>query len=164
LVEFLLRGGFVEGHGHRFRAAVGRAGVTPHKREGDEATPAGRLTLERVLYRADKLRAPTCRLPIEPIGRDDGWCDDPADAAYNKPVRLPYKARHENLWRNDDLYDVIGVLDWNRAPIIPGRGSAIFLHVASRDDAPTAGCVALALADLLACLAAGMTALEVLKA
>ena len=83
---------------------------------------------------------------------EDGWCDDPDDAAYNRPVRLPYAASHERLWRDDGIYDVIVVLGHNDDPPVPGRGSAIFLHVARPDYGPTAGCVALALADLLTVL------------
>jgi L,D-peptidoglycan transpeptidase YkuD (ErfK/YbiS/YcfS/YnhG family) len=161
LVEFVYRDGLLEGAGMRLRAVCGRAGVSAHKEEGDGATPAGRLALLRVLYRADRLRAPRCAVPVEPIGPADGWCDDVADAAYNKPVRLPYAGRHEALWRADRIYDVVGVLGWNTAPIVPGRGSAIFLHVATPDFGPTAGCIALALADVLACLAAGLTGIEV---
>ncbi len=146
----------------RLRAVCGRAGVSEHKEEGDGATPAGRLALLRVLYRADRLRAPHCAVPVEPIAPADAWCDDPADPAYNKQIRLPYAGRNEALWRTDGIYDVIGVLDWNLAPIIPGRGSAIFLHVATPDFSPTAGCIALALPDVLKCLAAGLTRIEVM--
>jgi L,D-peptidoglycan transpeptidase YkuD (ErfK/YbiS/YcfS/YnhG family) len=70
-------------------------------------------------------------------------------------VRLPHEARYEELWRRDALYDLIGVLGWNDRPVQPGRGSAIFLHVARPDYGPTEGCVALAprdLADVLATL------------
>lgn len=144
-----------------FRAALGRRGVTEHKAEGDGATPVGLMPLRRVLYRADRLRAPDCAVPVEPIAENDGWCDDPLSADYNRLVRLPQDAHHEELWRTDGLYDVIGVLGWNDAPVVKGRGSAIFLHVARSDYAPTDGCVALALADLLHVLAAGITQLLV---
>ena len=77
-------------------------------------------------------------------------------------MRLPHEARCEALWRPDGLYDVIGVLGWNDAPVERGRGSAIFLHVARPDYGPTEGCVALALPDLLQVLAAGVTELLVL--
>lgn len=143
------------------RVALGRAGVTLHKEEGDGATPAGVLTLRRVLYRADRLRPPDCAVPIEPIGESDGWCDDPSHRDYNHMIRLPHEAHHEELWRTDGLYDVIGVLGWNDAPVVRGRGSAIFLHVARLDYAPTQGCVALALGDLLWLLAARVTAVAV---
>lgn len=140
-----------------FRAALGRRGVTEHKVEGDGATPVGLLPLRRVLYRADRLRAPDCAVPVEPIAENDGWCDDPLSADYNRMIRLPQDVHHEELWRADGLYDVVGVLGWNDAPVVKGRGSAIFLHVARPDYAPTEGCVALALPDLLRVLAAGLT-------
>ncbi len=161
LVEFVLQDGILAGAGLRARAAHGRGGVVAHKREGDGGTPAGMLRLVRVLYRADRLAPPACAVPLEPLSPHDGWCDDGADAAYNRPVRLPYAARHEALWRADAVYDVIGVLDWNLDPVVPGRGSAIFLHVATPDYAPTAGCVALALADVLAVLRAGLSGILV---
>jgi L,D-peptidoglycan transpeptidase YkuD (ErfK/YbiS/YcfS/YnhG family) len=161
LAEFLLRDGLLTGAGLRCRAAIGRAGVARHKQEGDGGTPTGTLRLMRVLYRADRLRAPACAVPVEPIGPDDGWCDDPISPAYNRMVRLPFAARHEVLWRGDALHDIVGVLDWNLSPVIAGNGSAIFVHVATPDYAPTAGCVALAKPDLLACLAAGLTHLVV---
>ena len=66
-----------------------------------------------------------------------------ADRRYNRPVRLPYPARHERLWRDDRLYDVVVVLDYNLARPRPGAGGAIFLHIATPDFSPTAGCIAL---------------------
>ncbi len=145
-----------------FRCALGKGGVRRDKREGDGATPAGLLPLRRVLWRADRGTAkPRCAVPVEPIAPGDGWCDDPAHPDYNRPVRLPHPARHEELWRSDAVYDIVGVLGWNDAPVERGRGSAIFLHLARPDHAPTGGCVALAEPDLRAVLAAGLTGLEV---
>ena len=145
------------------RASLGRAGVraADAKQEGDGATPAAVLPLRRVLFRADRLAAPACAVPIEPIAPTDGWCDDPAHPDYNRMVRLPHPASGEALWRDDAVYDLIGVLGWNDAPAVPGRGSAIFLHVARPDFAPTDGCVALAPADLRRVLAAGLREIEV---
>lgn len=137
----------------RLRCALGAAGVTGVKREGDKATPAGRFPLRRVLYRPDRLAAPQTALPVAPIRPQDGWCDAPGDPRYNEPVTLPYAASHERLWRDDRLYDIVVILGYNDAPPIAGKGSAIFLHVARPDYAPTEGCVALALADLEAVLA-----------
>jgi L,D-peptidoglycan transpeptidase YkuD (ErfK/YbiS/YcfS/YnhG family) len=144
-----------------FRCALGRGGIRPGKEEGDGATPTGLLPLRRVLYRADRLTAPACAVPVEPIGPQDGWCDDPADPAYNRPVRLPYPGRHEALWRADHVYDIVGVLGWNDDPVLRGRGSAIFLHLARPDHAPTEGCVALDLPDLRALLAMGLSGILV---
>ena len=144
-----------------FRAASGKGGRAAHKREGDGATPIATLPLRRVLYRADRVARPRCAVPVMPLAPHDGWCDDPADRAYNLPIRLPYDARHEALWRSDAVYDVIGVLGWNDAPVVRRAGSAIFLHVARHDYHPTEGCVALALPDLLAVLAGGLTAIRI---
>ena len=133
----------------RFRCALGRGGVRPDKSEGDGATPVGRLAIRSVLYRPDRLEPPVTRLPCRALRDDDGWCDDPADAAYNRPVRRPYAGRHEVMWRDDAVYDIVAVLGWNDDPVVPGAGSAIFLHLARPGYEPTEGCVALALADCL---------------
>ena len=147
--------GVVEAGPRLSRCALGLNGViaSREKREGDGRSPAGIWPLRRVLYRPDRGPEPATRLPICPLGPGDGWCDDPADAAYNRPVTLPYPASAESLWREDGLYDLLVVLGHNDTPVRPGAGSAIFLHVATPDHAPTLGCVALARADLVALLA-----------
>lgn len=132
--------------------ALGRGGRSSGKREGDGATPVGAFYCRRVYWRPDRLAVPATALACRALTPRDGWCDDPADPAYNHPVALPYPGRSEALWRADGVYDVIVPLGYNDAPVAPGRGSAIFLHVARPDFAPTEGCVALALADLLAFL------------
>ena len=136
----------------RLRCAVGSGGIVRDKREGDGGTPAGTWAMREVLFRGDRLAEIVTALPTRELGPDDGWCDDPADPAYNQPVTLPYRAHCEQLWLEDRVYDVIVPLGYNDDPVVPGRGSAIFLHVARRDYAPTAGCVAVALPDLLALL------------
>lgn len=147
--------GFLVWPGGRVRAAIGRAGLraAEAKREGDGATPIGAWPLRRVLWRADRLAAPATRLPIAPLEPEDGWCDAPGDPNYNRPVRHPYPASAERLWREDRLYDVLAVLGYNDAPVRPGAGSAIFLHVAGDNYPPTEGCVAVALRDLRRVLA-----------
>jgi L,D-peptidoglycan transpeptidase YkuD (ErfK/YbiS/YcfS/YnhG family) len=132
----------------RFRCALGKGGLKRNKREGDGATPIGAWPMRRLLYRADRMTAPATRLPSAPIAPQDGWCDDPADPAYNRPVRLPFGGRHERLWREDEIYDLLVVLGHNDDPVVAGLGSAIFLHVARGDYRPTEGCVALVHADL----------------
>jgi|SRR5579863_164185 len=135
------------------RAALGRAGVTTAKREGDHRTPAGSFPMRQLLYRPDRLTPPGTRLPRRALTPRDGWCDAPDDPRYNQLVELPYPASHEALWRDDEIYDLIIPLGYNDDPVVPGRGSAIFLHVARPDWSGTEGCVALARADLLAVLA-----------
>ncbi len=141
--------------------ALGAAGTRVDKAEGDKATPTGLLWLRRVLYRADRGPAPACAVPREPLAPDDGWCDDPSHADYNTPVRLPHPARHERLWREDGLYDLLGVLGWNDDPVVRDRGSAIFLHVAHPDGRPTEGCIALAPDALRLVLAGGLAAIRI---
>ncbi len=145
--------GSAKWRGRTYRCALGKSGITATKREGDGASPMGCFALRRVLYRADRLEAPATGLPIAAIAPDDGWCDAPDDAAYNQPVHLPHPASAETLWREDEVYDLIVVLGHNDAPVVPGCGSAIFLHVARPNFAPTAGCVAFAHDDLLEILA-----------
>ena len=135
------------------RCAMGPAGPAASKREGDGTTPVGRFAFRHLLYRPDRLRPPVTGLHASPISPGDGWCDDPADSLYNRPVRLPYRAHHERLWRDDEVYDLIVVVGHNDDPVVPGAGSAVFLHVARPDFSPTAGCIVLAKHDLLSLLA-----------
>lgn len=133
--------------------ALGRSGIRAAKVEGDGATPVGRFPLRRALYRPDRIAAPVSSLRVDPIDPEDGWCDAPDDPAYNRPVRLPYPASHETLWRDDGLYDVIVVVGHNDDPVVPGAGSAVFLHCIRPGGGATAGCVAVDRAVLIALLA-----------
>lgn len=141
--------------GRSFSCATGRGGIiaASEKREGDGATPAGVWPMREVYYRADRLFKPNTLLPVHALNPADGWCDAPLDANYNRPVKHPYPSSAERLWREDNIYDVIVVLGYNDAPIERGRGSAIFLHAAPPDFSKSAGCVTLALDDLLVVLA-----------
>lgn len=132
----------------RWPCALGRAGISAFKREGDGATPRGHFRILKAYYRPDQfLRIPTA-LRLIAISRDGGWCDAPGDANYNCPVRLPYRASAEQLWRSDGLYDVILVIDYNLRPRSRGRGSAIFLHIARPGYTPTEGCIAVSKAHM----------------
>ena len=160
-IAHLTPDGLLRFRGETLRCALGAGGIRADKQEGDGATPLGLLPIRRVLFRADRGARPATALPAELIAPDDGWCDDPGHADYNRQVRLPHPARHERLWREDAVYDVIGVLGWNDAPVRRGRGSAIFLHLARPGLPPTEGCVALPGADLRRLLAQGLAVIEV---
>jgi len=126
------RGGFIDG-------TLGR--------EGDEKTPLGNYSLRFGLYRADRLPQPRSSLTFRHLREEDGWCDDSANPAYNRFVRLPYPASHEKLWRDDGIYDIILVMSHNDSPPQKdkngaGLGSAVFIHVAQADDRQTLGCIA----------------------
>ncbi len=133
--------------------ALGRGGIKADKREGDGATPRGTFRLVRVWWRADRHPRPATLLPVRHIKPDDGWCENPADRRYNRPVRLPPRAKADRLARQDELYDFIIEIDHNTRPRVAGRGSAVFIHVARPGFAPTAGCVALTTSALRRLLA-----------
>ncbi len=136
--------------GRPTRCALGKGGVVAAdaKREGDGCSPLGIWTIRRILYRPDKSALPDTGLPTKALERDDGWCDAPMDPAYNRPVKLPHVASAEKMWRDDDVYDLVGVLAHNDDPPVSGLGSAIFLHLAKPDYSPTEGCVALNREDM----------------
>lgn len=136
--------GLVSIGGTAFPCALGRAGISTRKREGDGTTPHASMHPYMVFFRADRRRSGIgpLRLPAIPIRAHLGWCDAPLDARYNRPVRLPFAASHEAMFREDRLYDVCIVLDWNIRPRTRGRGSAIFLHLARPGMKPTEGCIA----------------------
>jgi L,D-peptidoglycan transpeptidase YkuD (ErfK/YbiS/YcfS/YnhG family) len=122
--------------------ALGRSGTTHRKREGDGASPVGRFALLQAFYRADRGPRPRTGLRLRQVRATDGWCDDARDRRYNRLVALPFPGSYEAMWRDDHLYDVVIDIGWNRGPIVRGRGSAIFMHLARPGFEPTAGCVA----------------------
>jgi L,D-peptidoglycan transpeptidase YkuD (ErfK/YbiS/YcfS/YnhG family) len=127
----------------RILCALGPAGVVRRKREGDGGTPAGRFRLLFGYFRPDRLRPAAGGVPLRPMRRDTGWCEDPASANYNRPVRAPSRDATDRMWRQDDLYDLTFVLDQNFTRRAKGRGSAIFFHLARPGLTPTAGCIAI---------------------
>ncbi len=133
----------------RVRCAIGRGGRRAVKREGDGATPLGHFALTYAYYRPDRIVRPRIPLPLRALRRDDGWCDAVADRNYNRHVRHPYAASAEHMWREDGLYDLVVVLDYNLRPRVAGRGSAIFLHCAREGYAATEGCIAVRRNDLI---------------
>src|SRR5690606_30148955 len=117
-------------------------GVRALKREGDGGTPLGRMRLVAGYYRPGRLASLRSGLTLSRIRPDDGWCDAPGDASYNRPVRLPFRAGHERMMRADPLYDSCIVLDYTLRPRRRCMGSAIFFHIAHADFRPTEGCIA----------------------
>ena len=129
--------------GQSWSCQLGRTGRSVLKREGDGATPTGLYRLEEVYYRPDRMPRPQTRLPVKRITAQTGWCDDPADRNYNRPVTLPYPASHEKLWRDDHVYDLLVTLSHNTRPRRMNFGSAVFLHLSTPAHTPTQGCIAL---------------------
>ena len=139
----------LEFEGKRYTCTIGENGFTDTPKEGGKATPLGVYALRECWYRADRLQKPKTSLPLKVINENDGWCDDPAHPDYNRHVKLPFSALHETLWRAEHIYDIIVPIGFNDNPVIPGKGSAIFFHLAKPDYSPTLGCVAIALPDML---------------
>ena len=135
-----------------FKAAIGKNGViaAEDKVEGDLKTPKGRYRVTHGFYRPDKMDCPKSIILFTALDPSFGWCDEPSHPLYNQHVIKPFDASHEDLWRGDDVYDVILVTDHNTNPTVPGKGSAVFIHIAREDFTPTAGCLALRKEDLLA--------------
>lgn len=147
---------------NRYRCAIGHGGIRTNKKEGDGATPAGVWPIRSVLYRADRVRLPKLAFDVREIASDDGWCDAAADPMYNRPVKLPYAASAEKLWRDDGIYDVVVVLGYNDKPVVPERGSAIFMHIARPNYTSTLGCIAFARENLLEILSRATPATRVI--
>lgn len=151
--DILVKGNTLYFAGEEFKCAVGKNGITPQdqKREGDGKTPAGTYSLVEAWFRPDRIDHVVTDLPMFKITDKDGWCDASDDINYNKHVELPYPVSHEELYRQDHLYDLFAVINYNYPDAKPGLGSAIFFHIAREKDegfGPTAGCVALKRDDL----------------
>lgn len=150
--------GLLHVNGTIFPCAIGKSGAceAAEKREGDGCTPLGEWPIRAVLLRPGTEYAPPANLPWRWLRPADGWSDDSADPAYNRPVRHPHGFSAERMWRYDTLYDAVLVLGYNDNPPMAGAGSAIFLHL--RGPKPTEGCVAIdrdAMSALLARLTPG---------
>jgi len=135
--------------GKEYLCALGRGGMGVKECEGDGLTPLGVWSIRQGFYREDRIKKPKSCISFTSITKDMGWCDAPQDLLYNQLVKLPFESSHEILWRDDPLYDLILVLGYNDAPVISGKGSAIFMHIAQQEYTPTAGCIALNQSDLL---------------
>ena len=146
------KSGYLKYKNLKFRCSLGRAGIGKKKKEGDGITPKGKFRILKIYYRFDRIKKFSTNIKKIKIKKNMGWCDDPNSRFYNKLISLPNKDHHEKLYRSDNTYDVLVVLNYNMDPIIKGKGSAIFIHIAKKQFKPTAGCVALNKADLLSLL------------
>jgi L,D-peptidoglycan transpeptidase YkuD (ErfK/YbiS/YcfS/YnhG family) len=127
---------------YKLRCSIGKRGISIKKREGDKKTPKGEFKLKYILYRKDRIINIKTKLKKIVIKKKMLWCDDPNSSYYNKIINYPSKYRAEKLWRNENIYDIIIVIDYNLNPVIKNKGSAIFLHIAKKKYQPTKGCIA----------------------
>lgn len=127
----------------KFRCSLGKAGIKIKTKEGDNITPKGIFKILKLYYRPDKINKIDTALKKIKIKKNMGWCDDPESKYYNKEIKIPNKFSYEKLYRNDSVYDLIIVLNYNIRPTVKNRGSAIFIHIAKNKYPPTKGCIAL---------------------
>ena len=128
---------------YKLRCSIGKRGISINKKEGDKKTPKGEFKLKYILYRKDRILDLKTRLKKIVIKKRMGWCDDPNSNYYNKIINFPSKYSAEKLWKKENVYDIIIVIDYNLNPVIKNKGSAIFIHIAKRKYQPTNGCIAL---------------------
>ena len=134
---------------YKVKCSVGKRGISPKKKEGDLKTPVGQYKIKYILYRKDRIKKIQSKLRKIVIKKNMGWCDDPKSKKYNKLINLPFKYSYEKLFKRENIYDIVLVLNYNMSPIKKNKGSAIFIHVAKKDYKKTQGCVAVRKTDLL---------------
>ena len=143
------KSGYLKYKNLKFRCALGKAGIGKKKIEGDNITPKGTFNIVKIYYRDDRVKKISSKFKLIKITKKLGWCDDPKNKEYNKLINSSTKYSHEKLYRKDNIYDLILVLNYNMSPIIKNKGSAIFIHVANKNYKKTAGCVALKKSNLI---------------
>ena len=148
-MKLVVKNGFLIDKDEKYKCSIGYNGLSNNKSEGDGCTPIGTFKINKILFRPDKINNHRFNLQSEIIEKKDGWCDDIHSDFYNQKITFPFECSAEHLYRNDDLYDIVCIIDYNLSPIIKGKGSAIFLHVASKNYLPTQGCVAIKKEELL---------------
>ena len=142
-MHILIRNKLLNCGNYKVKCAVGKRGIKIKKKEGDLITPKGLFKIKRVLYRKDRIGRLNTKLKKTPIKKNMGWCDDPSSKFYNKLINFPFKFNAEKLYKRENIYDIILVLDFNMNPIRKNKGSAIFIHIAKKKFTPTKGCVAI---------------------
>ena len=135
--------GYLKYKNLKFRCALGKAGIGKKKIEGDNITPKGSFDIVKIYYRNDRVKKISSKFKLIKITKKMGWCDDPNNKSYNQLINLPTNCKYEKLYRKDNVYDLVIVLDYNIKPTIKNKGSAIFIHVARQNYKKTEGCIAL---------------------
>ena len=147
-MHILINKKYLTFNNYKAKCSVGKRGIGLKKKEGDLITPKGKYRIKYILYRKDRVKIQT-KIKKIIITRKMGWCDDPNSKQYNKLIKLPTAYKHEKLYKKENIYDIIMVLNYNMNPIVKNRGSAIFIHIAKKNYGKTEGCVALKKIHLL---------------
>jgi L,D-peptidoglycan transpeptidase YkuD (ErfK/YbiS/YcfS/YnhG family) len=130
-MHILINKNFLTYNKLKVECAIGKKGIGRKRNEGDLVTPIGLFKIKYVLYRKDKVKILT-KLKKKVIKKNMGWCDDPQSKQYNKLIKLPFKYKYEKLYKRENIYDIILVLNYNMEPVKKNKGSAIFIHVAEK--------------------------------
>ena len=147
-MNLLLKKKFIYFEDYKIKCAIGKRGIKSNKVEGDKCTPRGRFKLKYIFFRKERIKKIHSKLKLIPIKKNFGWCDDIRSKSYNKLIKFPFKYKAEKLYLKTNIYDIVVVLDFNLKPTKKGKGSAIFLHVSTKNYSPTLGCVAVSKNDL----------------
>jgi L,D-peptidoglycan transpeptidase YkuD (ErfK/YbiS/YcfS/YnhG family) len=143
------KSGYLKFNKQKFKCALGKGGVGKKRAEGDNITPKGNYKIIDIYYRKDRIKKITSKIKLLKINKNMGWCDDPTSKKYNQLILLPTKWGHEKLYRKDNIYDLVIVLNYNMNPVIKNKGSAIFIHITKKNYTATRGCIALKKKNLL---------------
>ena len=142
-MHILINKNFISFNNYKVKCSVGKRGIGKKKKEGDLITPKGHFKIKYILYRRDRIKKIVSKIRKVIIQKNMAWCDDPKSKKYNKIVKLPFEYSHEKLFKKENIYDVILVLNYNTDPVIKNKGSAIFIHIAKKNYKKTEGCIAL---------------------
>ena len=148
-MHILINKKYLKYNQYKVKCAIGKRGIGQKNKEGDLITPIGQYKIRYILYRKDRIKKIQSKLKKIVIKKSMGWCDDTKSKKYNKLINLPFNYKYERLFRSENIYDIILVLNYNMSPIIKNKGSAIFIHVAKKNYKKTQGCVAVKKSDLL---------------
>tara|TARA_B100001057_G_C22731359_1_gene903930 strand:- start:338 stop:838 length:501 start_codon:yes stop_codon:yes gene_type:complete len=148
-VHILINKKYLTFNNYKAKCSIGKRGIGYKRKEGDLITPKGKYKIKYILYRKDRVKKIQSKIKSIIIKKNMGWCDDPASKQYNKLIKLPSKFKCEKLYKRQNIYDIILVLNYNMNPVVKGKGSAIFIHVAKKNYKKTEGCIALKKTDLV---------------
>ena len=148
-MHILIKNKFLNYGDYKVKCVIGKRGISSFKKEGDLTTPRGKFKIKGLFYRKDRIKRLKTKLKKITITKNMGWCYDPESKQYNKLIKLPFSQSKEKLYRKDNIYDLILILNYNMDPVKKNKGSAIFIHVAKEKMTPTRGCIAIKKIDLL---------------
>ncbi len=147
-MHILINKKYLTFNNYKAKCSVGKRGIGLKRKEGDLITPKGKYKIKYIMYRKDRVKIQS-KIKKIIIKKETGWCDDPNSRHYNKIVKLPSSYKHEKLYKKENIYDIIIVLNYNMNPIVKNKGSAIFIHVAKKNYKKTEGCIAVKKAHLI---------------